>query len=409
MTQIKNKYEVIYCYVFVFVVIFQPVFLPFNILHIMSLMSIVILFKNKDDIESLLRREYICFLGLNLLFLFYSVIRLFINQNYVAIYASFLFVIEAQLCIFTAYLLCRKNNLEAVSVIENCAVVQALFAIVCLVFPFIQELVINLYVSNGFPIETTWFIGKRFFGLSSQLTYTMPIVQAVIAIIILKRCFEKGFSIQRLFSVAVLLLSSVINARTAFVVIGVGILYIIYEERKRLLQIPAKIYGIAVLVISIGCIICSMISPLTFSWIKEGLSEFIFIFTGKGDTPYFNDLLNNYLFFPKEFLELIFGQGVNVFNTLVDGRRSDVGYIIDIWLYGIIGCILKYAGTLYALRELIKKNKDAVFLILVLLICNIKGIAFENNELMSFISFFILIYGNQVSNNIGDNKVEQIS
>ena len=130
-----------------------------------------------------------------------------------------------------------------------------------------------------------------------------------------------------------------------------------------------------------------LFSKSTFEWIAQGLSEIFGLFIGNKD-GYFETLFNDYLFFPNGLKEILFGTGINLFSST--WIRSDVGYVIDIWYLGIIGTIIKYGAIIYVLVKLIKEDNYFIFVITVLIISNVKGIIFENNEVIVFITLLIL-------------------
>lgn len=383
-------------YLLLFLVLYQPVLFKINILHIITLFSIYVWWKEKEKIFTSITREYKVFCSCNLLYFLYSIIILMIYKNITGIYTSFLFVIELPVCVYTCFYLGTKEKINFEEAIIKCGIVQAIIAFISFLIPFVQKIIVTLYIFNGFPIETTWFLGKRFFGLSTQLTYTMPVIQSIIGILLLKRCIERKFSVKELLFSIMVLFSAIINARISFVIIGLGGVYLLYVERKQLKQVSIKYLFLLIGSISVFGGGIYIISPITFKWLFSGLIEIVTLFSGNVQATYFDSLFSEFIFFPNQIIQRIFGAGINVFNFVVNGNRSDVGYIIDLWLVGIFGMLLKYLGTLSSLGILIKKNRFSAFIIIVFLICNIKGIAFENNELMAFTNFFILMYGQKM-------------
>lgn len=383
--------KIICCFV-IFLVLFQPVLFPLNILHLLFLFSIAFLWLNRKYLPDLLQnKNYLWFVGFNLLYFIYaSMVSLFTNSFITGFYNSFLFAVELQVCVVTAFFLCKKLNCSFEDAIINAGLVQAIISIIILLIPGLQRLVISLYVANGFPPETSWFIGKRFFGLSAQLTFSMPLVQTILAIFILHRVQRKKDLPKALISAFLLLVSAFFNARSAMVILIIGIIYLVIDKWAYLKKIPPIFY-----LLTLGAMILFSISvyfffPATAKWLLRGISEIFFVFTGTYKDSYFETLFSKFFFFPEDFLSFLFGTGKNAFTQSINGKRSDVGFVIDLWYSGLAGLFLKYAGALGSLITLAKKYSFAIFLICVLLVSNIKGIAFENNELIALISLYLL-------------------
>ncbi len=379
-------------YIFVFLVLFQPLIFPFNVLHFLSVAGVAILVVNRNQVLSIFHNKQILwFFGFNLLYMIYSfAVSVSVGRIYPDFYSSFLFAVELPICVLSAYILCKNSGVSIHKAIIFAGLIQSVIAIGTLLIPGLQEAVIKLYIRRGFPVETEWFIGKRFFGFSTQLTYTMPIIQTVLAILVLHNLKDKKQILKSAIYTFLLLISAIINARSTLVILILGIIYLLFDKRAYLKRINYRYYILTFSIFLIVAVAGYFISPSTFAWIAQGFNEVFFIFTGKYKGSYFDIIFSNFFFIPETVLSFIFGSGINVFTQTVNGLRSDVGFIVDLWYTGLIGCVLKYTGTLVVLFKNIKKDSFCVFILLTLLAANIKGIAFENNELMALISFYIL-------------------
>lgn len=374
--------------IYTFLLLYHPPILPFNIIHILCVIAMVYLILNRKDGMLKLSDNYQLFMKYNVLFLLFSSVLNLMRGNLINIYIVFLYVVEVQICVIFLVKWAKKWKVDLLQIGIYCGVLQSIISLMEFLFPTLQQKIIDIYVLNGFPAETTWFIGKRFFGFSGQLTFTMPVLQVVFAIIVLEKLFNKE-SNKKLFSIlefVLLVFSALINARISIIILAVGVVYLLIKYHKK---ITVKDYLIfALITVSISLVIL-LISSETFYWIYEGIKEIILMLFGESDNGYFSTLFHEFLFFPKDIIGFLFGHGISVFNVMVDGMRSDVGYIIDIWMYGLVGLFLKYFGFVLGLIKGKQTDMFSIYLLVIAVLCNIKGPVFENNELVVFISIYL--------------------
>lgn len=380
-------------YLVVFLVLFQPVLFPFNILHVLSVISVIYLFCFRKELTKHISKTYLWFALLNIPYLIYvAYVAISSNTIMFGLYNAFLYVVELQVCVMFAFVLCQKTQTQVGSAIVIAGFVQAFIALICIFFPPIQKAVLNLYVENGFPDTTRWFAGKRFFGLSAQLTYTMPVVQCVVAIFCAAFAFKKKTWVINAIFITAIIFSAIINARTALILLFIGIVYLLIVKRRFLAKIPWYVYLIILGVIGGAGVALWFVSSTTFEWVSHGVKDIIALFSGEEiEGSYFSALFSRFIFFPDNVTDLFLGNGINIFSGGVLDQRSDVGYIVDLWYSGIVGCLLKYLPCIFALGKVGRKNHFAWFLLAIIAVVNIKGVAFENNELMAFTSLFILL------------------
>src|SRR5699024_6530651 len=90
---------------------------------------------------------------------------------------------------------------------------------------------------------------------------------------------------------------------------------------------------------------------------------------------------NRFWTFSNSLVKIIFGTGHTVFgNGFV--IQSDVGYVNDVWLFGIVGSILLYISFIYLGSYVLKNSQESLYkiltigLIVSLFVFQIKGRAF---------------------------------
>ncbi len=140
-----------------------------------------------------------------------------------------------------------------------------------------------------------------------------------------------------------------------------------------------------------------------FKWIWKGVTETI-LFFGGNSTGFYEDI-SQMVIFPQND-ELLFGTGSIIFyNELI---RSDIGYINDLFLGGILFIIIYYGNILlYTWKSYSKFNNKILGLICVLflLVSNLKGLAFHRGELLR-VFLLISMTANLFTNS--DNKKTEI-
>lgn len=395
----KSMFKFIYIVAFFFLAIYQPPIFSFNVLHGLLIISIIYILKNiKYCVDCIKKNIIIVYIGLALNLLIYVLVFLF-TKSTDFLYGQFVMCIEAQIIIVHGILFIKKNNLSFSKVIISSSLIQSVISIFSFLIPNFQNLLISICVSNGFPVETFWFLGKRFFGISQQLTFTMPIVQIIIGIYIIDTYFDTDNKIYCFLSIPIFF-SAVINSRSSIVILFVGFVYLIMNHKKNIKMSNIKYMFILGIILLLIVFIVMRFSNQTFIWITDGLKEIGYLFKGE-NVGYFDALFNDFIFFPKKIFNLLFGEQVSVFR--LSGMNSDVGYINEIWYIGIIGTFAKYIFLLYPLFSESKKDKFFIYLIICLLISNIKGIIFENNEVI-MLTYFYMIYMKSNDNSTKQNE-----
>ena len=173
--------------------------------------------------------------------------------------------------------------------------------------------------------------------------------------------------------------SAAINARVSMVVIGVciGVLIFFTPKKKRSVYLRYLVGGgMAVIFAFLGIILISYYAPHTFEWIRSGILEILEFLHGDINDGYFSYITDiGHLQLPKG-IKLIVGSGARTLGGNRYGISSDIGYINDIWLGGILYCIVIYSLMLYYLIKInkIKTSKDKnilTFIQYTLLFCAI--------------------------------------
>ena len=125
----------------------------------------------------------------------------------------------------------------------------------------------------------------------------------------------------------------------------------------------------------------------------------------EGTTKY---LISDRLFFP-EGIGLLFGTGSRVFGNLTQGVvSSDIGFVNDIFMGGIIYIFILYGAYYMLIASSISKKQNLLKIILViaLLVANWKGELFKNSTIIIGLFFILLIemLPNEKNENVQNNN-----
>lgn len=167
-----------------------------------------------------------------------------------------------------------------------------------------------------------------------------------------------------------------------------------------------KAIFVAVLVIGIGGFVAFQFlktNEATLGWVMKAVDSVTNLFEENGlENADSADPVK--LLFTTQSLELpsLFRMIVGTGHSLYQAqgyRHSDIGYINEIWLCGIIGCLMLYGLLVFLMRKLIRSKNEIVrfsgiYMMLAYFIFNVKGISLGYNPgaITMLIMIFISIY-----------------
>ncbi|MEQ8191843.1 MAG: hypothetical protein ABRQ39_28015, partial [Candidatus Eremiobacterota bacterium] len=374
---------------------YVPSLLSINILHIVGGISWLYIFGNYKIIKRIIKIEHLT----NLYILFavlavYIILIAIINENpyTVAVYFwHWLFNIIPASIMVTCYLFKHDYTIEdLINILLIAGILQSIIAILSFAIPstqmyFVEQLASDRYSGSYY----------RMFGMASDLTYTTPIVQSILAIIALYLAINKKW--KYIILIPVFVFSAIINARTSIIIMGIGLIVCILPNFsiKRLIKF-AVIIGVVLVMIYYCLIYVQTEAPETYNWIFEGNQQIISLFQGDTSYGYFSYVTNSTKYPLPEGLGLIFGVGRRIMGFNRYNLGTDIGYINDLWLGGIIYCIFIYSLFCYILYGILKADGGRYrlnkfifyFFATVLIVGNIKGYIFSNNNVTSLLFLF---------------------
>lgn len=385
-----------------FSLLYNPPLLRINTMHIVGFISICfLLFDNSSFLKTYIKPIRSLFKPF-LLCLFYLLLISFINGHSIrsSIFPLFFIVDIIPFALVICNYTLRTNR--DISFVINTALlasaIQVVLVFLAFLFPNIQQQYLSMIVDIGGYNESFLSLDRRAFALTGQSSFAMPILHSIFAILVLNKAANQRKAFRRIFLLffsILLFFSAAINARTSILVFIIGIVISIINRRE---IIKTKTRILLYIVASIAAIFF-IILPFVFNlsentllWIMEGADEVNELSKGS-NTGTFSILLDkSWWKLPDSFICTIFGKGSDVL-TGFKGYNSDVGYINDIWLGGLVFCFFAYTYVYNTIKRFKKSKNKTIYLIgilyiVILPIVNIKGPAFRYS---SFTAFFIII------------------
>lgn len=405
----KNTLDEIGLVFYLFCFIFAPPIIPkINFIFVVFVYSLIQLYKRK---RSLVKSVFIqsklkCFCTYMILAYFYIIIimlfgMIFVNvglSNYIKTIYRFILIIPITVtCIL--YILVRAKEMqydiyELIYAIIKAGLIQATLAIVMFLSPSIKQFLVNIMFANtGDDItQNLWVYQRRLYAFSNSILDSFGYGTGVIATLPIFLAFKR--KVKYLFYVPFLLIVPLLNSRTGLIIFGIGLaislpLYLCRMNIKRVVKTSISILLI-LFCINIGYGIVKEVNPTTVMWVENGISDFISLFSkdnevsSMGYTESVSSLFNEEKWYLPNSIGLIFGTGHNVYQAK-GFKHSDVGYINDLWLGGVVGVILFYSPLIVLLIMEAKNKKQRelkyllYYLLLAFIVANIKGYMINYN------------------------------
>lgn len=396
-----------FIFMFIFIFIYSPRLIfkydPIIILTVLSIMNIFIFYK-QNIVNIILNKKIFTFIVGILITIVYLSARISSSYNFILIYRIIVILVQVLPCSIYLCLYLKKNNYTFEKVCDlliKVSFFQSIISILMFVNSSFRGLILNLLIKNGlfnFMLDKNIFeyiANRRIYGITTSYTFSMPVLQGFIAVIALIMGIK--YSIKYFLYIPFILFSAAVNARTGllvFVVIGL-ISLILFKENNVKKFMKISIMG---LIMVVGFNIFSSLiqgnSIETYKWIIDAKKETIDLILGKQGSKLSTYKVLEDMFFLPEGTELIFGTGFDVFDlkSSTYGKTSDIGYVNDIFIGGLIFVIIFYGTIIKLGLSLLDKNsfekKISILMVLTLLLINIKGAIISKNE---FLNVYILI------------------
>lgn len=236
-------------------------------------------------------------------------------------------------------------------------VIESIFGIASFISPGVKLFLNRMTIANSrsekiiHAVRTATF---RNYGIASTLFDSFGFGMSIIALLALYKTLEGKTKYYVYF--AMITFAACINARTSMVLIAVGSAILVLGKSARSFKVIAgKVLVILISVFALGAINGYIDQGgANALWLSGGIDEIkALLFEGQ-KTGIFISLFSE-LYIPPSALQIIFGIGLMPAQAI--RRTTDVGYIQNLWQFGIIGSLLLYWFYLNPLRRWIKDNR----------------------------------------------------
>ena len=259
---------------------------------------------------------------------------------------------------------------------------------------FLRE--IQLEITGGQSEEQMAF---RFFGLAINLSSAYGYMQGLMASLCLLR-LDKNHKRYALYFLT-MVISVIINARTGLFPVFITVLYLVVNAAiKFKVGQLIKLSIAAVFAFFSASFIINQIPEVT-DFVMDFVDQLSIMFL-EDDNGLENSAYVTMLKFPETVMGFIFGEGRSLYGAGA-WISSDIGYVNQIFLGGIIfaGSLVIYEIILY--RQIIIMSKEKVFatiFFLSLLAFNYKGVNFYAGGayIKVWILYYYVLVHNQISN-----------
>ena len=317
-------------------------------------------------------------------------------------------LVAVSVCV--TYLLCKADrDGYSYEFLLECFIDAGLIEGICAVLAFLLPTIKSVFIffmrkfTGSYLYSNTWYITVRSYGFASTLVDVFGLGIGIVAGISFFYGVN-GKSIYVLKSI-VIAVATLLNSRTGlliyFIAVFFSVVYVLIKGNgKKKFSIVVTVGVLAFFGIKILEVLST--NEATTSWFQSGIKSIERILSGEKLTDGTNDALS--LLFQKSFWQLpnfpriVIGTGHSLY--LAQGySHSDVGYINELWLFGIVGCIILYGTIVKICMNLIKSSNISVFkfaaffLLVSYLFFNIKGAALGYNP-GAVSMFFVLFVGN---------------
>lgn len=400
--------------IYLFMFVYAPPIIPaINVVIPLAFFSFgILILKYQKNVKQVINTSVMRSVALTvLLILIYLsiiiIVNLFTDQvnvsNYIlTYYRLFLICPITFICILYIIVFCKKNDFSFVELLEKivqAGIIQSVIAITMYLIPAFRALIISIMLNNtgNELLQNEWYLQRRCYAFSNTIVDSFGYGSGLICAVALYLALyhqKKYF-----FYLPFLIIVPLLNSRTGLIIFAISIIIFYLDIILSLkLQLMLKAVLYTILFIALFSIIMSILqnqSDLVYAWVKNGLDEMKDLIFGTATTTAgsVDRLFSNRFWYFPDGLQLIFGTGHNVY--LADGYiHSDVGYVNDIWLLGIVGIIILYSLLITPIfisyKKIGKFKSLIVSLILAFLAANIKGYMLNYNAGMSITLLIIL-------------------
>ncbi len=288
---------------------------------------------------------------------------------------------------------------------------QTLIVLACYSTPFIRTFFLNLIMNNSNSERISSIVYLNFntrnYGWASSLYDIFGYSSAILVLL----AFVTGLYKKFIYVIVafIMIAMPLFNARTGLLFVIISLIYVlmVYIKTMTCAFTCNKFYKFVLALIlaffAYYVIYVKILSDGSDSsnWIISGIEETILFFSGYGLTSdgYYDAIINNSLFLPS-FLKTIFGTGVTPMVSI--GKNTDVGFVQNIWKFGIIGSIFIYYLNYRVFKLAYKYSKNSfgktmsivMAIMFFMYLIKLNPLGYTQAAVITFPILFKIIYDN---------------
>lgn len=317
-------------------------------------------------------------------------------------------LLAAELLICGSYLILelKRNKLKVEDFFKYlfyAGAIESTFSIGALLSPQFKQLLLTIaYINTGDGMyKNSYLINTRLYGFSNTLLDLFGLGISVIASV----CFVFGVFKNKKYVLLSLyiMIATAVNSRTGLVLYCICVLttivYLIFRGNGKEI-----LFGVAAIFIGINVfnyfMASDFIDEATKSWVTSGIdSVFEVLEDGETDSGSLSVLLQDSWWELPEGIRLLIGTGHSRY--LAEGySHTDVGYVNEIWTFGVIGAVFLYLNVLRIIYMSTSHYKNhmataiGIILLVEYLVFNVKAVALGYNPGATaiFLILFVMKY-----------------
>lgn len=342
---------------------------------------------------------------------FYFLIIALVNENDPRIIQNSFVLFHLFIIIYLINRVIKVNNNkeDGIRILLQVAAFQGLLSIATYIFSSLKNIALNLYYLGS---EENIFISRlRIFGFSGEYTFFTPVYHGLLLSIIVYLFLFKKKNYLKYFPL--IFIASFLNGRTGIIISLFCVMFmIIVYGLINFTKIYKTLFIVIILtIIFIGALsITQVVLPDTYNWILNSFND-IYVLLTQGETVGTIDVLSDMFLLPSG-IDFIFGKGLRLYGNELGLPHSDIGYVNDMFMGGIIYVFLQYFGIFLYLFNYKKENRNisnyvlSTILFATFLIANYKGeVARSGLVLIGILITKYLIVDIETANKIGSSGV----
>lgn len=373
----KSKIKLV---LYLFLFIFAPPLIPkVSVIHILFAFSLTYMMINwRTSLKVFFRQKSVkYFLGFfSMYFLYilsrvaYSLVTSPINMdNYlVALYKYYMVLVEIPVCCAFVVIYCWKHRFsydDLLKILIWVGLIQVVVGGCMIVSPSIKRFLVSyMQKNNGSSIDkiAPWEYNRRYNAISDcmldMLGWGLGIISAIPLYI------EGKGRHKYLIAIPFLILITVANSTTGIIMFVLMVCIGVLGKLKKISNNKLLIVGMCMVGLVGAVIAMKYIVPSTYAWTVNEMKAILGMKTEKVSS-YSKVMSSDFRVFPDNIVEFFFGTGHTVYRAK-GFLHSDLGYVNNIWLGGIVGIVIIYLIYLFLFGGCIKTKHRGLIMALAI-------------------------------------------